>query len=112
MTLKLFTRSDGSGGLSIAYDDARRELTVDRSGMAKRFNVEQGEARSRPLPKGLHHLRIYIDRSSVEIFVNDGDAVFTTRVFPTAEEMNGDFNGDAAIHMWRLKDAVSDTFEV
>ena len=112
MTLKLFTRSDGRGGLSIAYDDARRELTVDRSGMARRFNVEQGEARSRPLPKGLHHLRIYIDRSSVEIFVNDGDAVFTTRVFPTAGELNGDFDGDAAIHMWQLKDAVSDTFEV
>jgi len=38
--------------------------------------------------------------------------VFTTRVFPTAGEINGDFNGDAAIHMWRLKDTVSDTFKV
>ena len=76
------------------------------------FNVDQGEARTRPLPKGLHHLRIYIDRSSVEIFVNDGDAVFTTRAFPTADEAHCAFDGDAAIHMWRLKDAVTDDFTV
>ena len=112
MTLGLFTRADGSGGLRIRYDDAKREMTVDRSGMEKRFNVDQGEARTRPLPKGLHHLRIYIDRSSVEIFVNDGDAVFTTRAFPTADEAHCAFDGDAAIHMWRLKDAVTDDFTV
>ena len=87
-------------------------MTVDRSGLEKRFNTDQGEVRSRPLPKGLHHLRIYIDRSSVEIFVNDGDAVFTTRVFPTEEEMNCNFDGDAAVHMWHLKEAVKDNFIV
>ena len=112
MTLKLFTKANGTGGLHIVYDDKKHEMTVDRSGLEKRFNTDQGEVRSRPLPKGLHHLRIYIDRSSVEIFVNDGDAVFTTRVFPTEEETNCCFDGDAAVHMWHLKEAVKDNFIV
>jgi beta-fructofuranosidase len=112
MTLKLFTKANGTGGLHIVYDDKKHEMTVDRSGLEKRFNTDQGEVRSRPLPKGLHHLRIYIDRSSVEIFVNDGDAVFTTRVFPTEEETNCSFDGDAAVHMWHLKEAVKDNFIV
>ena len=112
MNLRLFTREDGTGGVSILYDDDKRELTVDRSSMERRFNVEQGEARTRPLPKGLHHLRIFIDRSSLEIFVNDGDAVFTTRVFPTAREQGFEFDGDAAIHLWRLRRAVEDDFVI
>ena len=112
MALRLFTREDGQGGLCIRYDDEARTLTVDRSGLLKRFNTEQGEARTRPLPKGLHHLRIFIDRSSLEIFVNDGDAVFTTRIFPTEQETGWRFEGDASIHAWTLKRAVRDDFVV
>ena len=28
------------------------------------------------------NLRIFLDRSSLEIFVNDGEAVFSTRLYP------------------------------
>ncbi|MFX3623244.1 MAG: GH32 C-terminal domain-containing protein [Ectobacillus sp.] len=30
-------------------------------------------------------MRIFADRSIVEIFIQDGEAVFTSRVFPLAE---------------------------
>ena len=110
LTLSLFTRADGSGGTRIVYDDTAHVLCVDRSGMERRFNVAQGESRERPLPNGLHHMRIFIDRSSLEIFVNDGDAVFTTRVFPTASETGWKLEGDASVHIWELKDAVRDDF--
>lgn len=103
---------DGTGGLCIRYDDARKEITVDRSQMTKRFNIEQGEARTRPLPKGLFHLRIFIDRSSIEIFVNDGDAVFSSRIFPTPGEKRMFAYGDASIHLWELKRAVTDDFKI
>ncbi len=112
LELALLAREDGAGGVRITYDDSCRELTVDRSGMERRFNTEQGESRSRPLPKGLHHLRIYVDCSSVEIFVNDGDAVFTTRAFPTAREHRLRLNGDAALHLWELGPAVADDFVI
>ncbi len=107
----LFTNQAGEGGIRIVYDDAVKEITVDKSGMKKRFNVSHGESRTRPLPDGLTQLRIYIDRSSVEIFVNDGDAVFTSRVFPTEEESYMKCNrGDAFIRIWTLKSAVKDEF--
>ncbi len=112
IALRLFCREDDTGGILLSYDDDKREFTLDRSGMTNRFHKEQGETRTRPLPKGLHHLRIYIDHSSLEIFVNDGDAVFTTRVFPTSEENSYHCEGDASIHLWTLKPAVEDDFVV
>ncbi len=110
--LKLFTKEDGSGGINISYSEQSREISIDRSGMTQRFNVEHGEVRTRELPNGLKHLRIFIDRSSVEVFVNDGDAVFTTRVFPVAGEEHCVVNGDAFVRMWELKAAVKDTLVV
>ena len=112
MTLRLFAKEDGTGGLTVAYDDSAKEITVDRSGMERRFNIELGEQRTRPLPKGLFHLRFFIDRSSVEIFVNDGDAVFSSRIFPAAGEERLFLDGDASMHLWELKRAVTDEFIV
>ena len=112
LNLRLFAKQDGAGGLLIDYHDAEKTITVDRSGLARRFNTEQGESRTRPLPKGLFHLRIFIDRSSVEIFVNDGDAVFSSRIFPTEGENRLIAQGDASIHLWELKRAVTDDFVI
>ena len=112
LNLRLFAKADGTGGLRIDYDDTEKTITVDRSEMARRFNTEQGEARVRPLPKGLFHLRIFIDRSSIEIFVNDGDAVFSSRIFPTAGEKRLFTHGDASIHLWELERAVTDDFRI
>ena len=112
LTLRLFASAEGTGGIVIAYDDTAKEITVDRSGMKRRFNTEQGESRTRPLPKGLFHLRIFIDRSSVEIFVNDGDAVFSSRLFPTVGEEKLVVKGDASVHLWELNRAVEESFAV
>ena len=112
LKLRLFARADGSGGLLIDYNDAEKTVTVDRSGLARRFNVELGEQRSRPLPKGLFHLRVFLDRSSIEIFVNDGDAVFSSRIFPAEGEDRLRVEGDASLHLWELKSAVTDDFKL
>ncbi|MBQ3986920.1 MAG: GH32 C-terminal domain-containing protein, partial [Oscillospiraceae bacterium] len=58
------------------------------------------------------HLRIFIDRSSVEIFVNDGDAVFSSRIFPAEGEDRLKLDGDASLHLWELNRAVEDDFVV
>ena len=68
--------------------------------MDVRFNQDEGEARSRTLEDGLSRLRIFIDRSSVEIFVNDGDAVFSSRIFPAEGEDRLKLDGDASLHLW------------
>lgn len=109
-SFRLFTKADGSGGISIEYDDTAKKITIDRSGLDKRFNVEQGESRSRPLENGLSQLRIFIDKSSMEIFVNDGDAVFTTRVFPNPWENEFRIKADCDLKIWSLKPSVMDDF--
>ena len=108
--LHLFSDTSGEGGVQIRYDDAAREITVDRGSMKITWGEEEGFCRTRPLENRLSHLRIYIDRSSIEIFVNDGDAVFTSRVFPEAGEHFARVDADAFTRMWTLKPAVKDRF--
>ena len=103
VNLYMFTDEAGKGGLSICYSEERGEITVDRSGMQIRFNEQEGESRTRPLENGLSH-------SSIEIFVNDGDAVFTSRIFPTEAEHFFRIEGDTFNRMWTLKRAVKEQF--
>ena len=110
--MTLFSKSDGTGGMSIDYKDKTREITIDRSGMNIRFNVENGESRTRVLENGLTHLRIFIDNSSVEIFVNDGDAVFTSRIFPEADEHGFTLSECTSINIWELEHINTDEFIV
>lgn len=112
MTLSLFTKADGTGGITIYYDAAWKMVTVDRSGLTKRFNIDQGEVREHPTEFPLSTMRIFIDRSSVEIFVNEGDAVFSSRVFPTEEEHFFRAEGASGVQIWKIRPAVSDEFIV
>ena len=110
--MKLFTKADGSGGLSINYSEESKVITIDRSGMAKQFNTNIGMTRFHKLENGLSSLRIFIDNSSVEIFVNDGDAVFTSRVFPEENEHSFIISECTSINIWEMRSSVSDDFVV
>ncbi len=110
VNLDLFTDRDGKGGMAIRYDEDKKEISVDRSGLRIRFNPEEGFSRARPLEAGLNHLRIFVDSSSVEIFVNDGDAIFTSRVFPTEAEHFFRVRGDVFTRLWTMKRAVKEEF--
>ena len=107
----LFTRADGTGGLRLHYDSASKRCTVDRSGMDKRFNQAVGETLDMPLDAPLKKLRVFIDRCSAEIFANDGEATFTTHVYPTEREFNYTLDG-GKLKIWTLKASVTDEFVV
>ena len=88
----------------LIYDESLNRLTLDRraSGIG---------------PKGQRHitldekpgvltLRIFVDRSSVEVFVGDGDYVMTARVYPDPESVFVDIYGEARIktmRQWEIK---------
>ena len=110
VSLSLFTGEDGSGGFRILYDNTARTITVDRSGMQLPIQAQDGFTRTRPLENGLMHLRVFVDSSSVEVFVNDGDAVFTSRVFPLFGEHWFRTEGDVFVRMWTLRRAVREEF--
>lgn len=106
--LKLFSNADGSGGFNILYNSTERTITIDRSQMSKHFNTSYGEIRTRTLESELTHLRIFIDSSSIEIFINDGDAVFTSRIFPESYERYFHISECTSINIWELKSGVND----
>jgi len=84
--------------LSIAASDAERygivigtaaRLYVDNQThrlVLERFSEDPGlcSCRSVPLPEAnILSLRVFIDRSSLEVFVNHGEACLTSRIYPT-----------------------------
>jgi len=87
--LKLAASKDGQQGVWLYIDNQANRLVLDRA--------FAGEGvlgyRSVPLPTGdLLKLHIFVDHSSIEIFVNDGEYSFSSRIYPT--------NSDRTIHLF------------
>ena len=110
--MQLFARADGKGGLKFSYDEASQTITVDKTALDKRFNEAVGEVLTMPLENPLKEMRIFVDHCSVEIFVNDGEATFTTHVYPTEKERY--INAIQPEHMvlYSLRASVNDDFVI
>ncbi|MBF0806267.1 MULTISPECIES: sucrose-6-phosphate hydrolase [unclassified Streptococcus] len=100
--LVLFANADKEG-LNIQIDREAGRLTVDRSGLAHRFDLEHGESRDLELPAGETKLQIFIDQSTFEIFINDGEFVLSGRAFPS-QDQTGCYltNGQVTGHYYPL----------
>lgn len=95
-TLHLFEGNEQS--LRLEFDGHRRRLALIRHcPAASQFN----ERRDCEVESGVYRLQVFVDRSSVEIFVNDGAEVFTTRCYPRSETTVPRF---AAGHALALRD--------
>ncbi|MDE7242623.1 MAG: GH32 C-terminal domain-containing protein, partial [Oscillospiraceae bacterium] len=74
--------------IDISYDPERQILQVSRQNWA-----DNGvQTRDIPLPV-LTELDIFSDASSVEIFINNGAAVFSMRYFTGVENLRIDYTG-------------------
>lgn len=82
-TLNLFEGSEHK--LILSADTQSQSLIMDRSNT---LNRAQDTIRQLPLNSETIKLRILADTSSVEVFVNNGEAVMTSRVF-TASDATG-----------------------
>lgn len=103
--LELAATTDGSRGALLYVDAQAGRLVLDRS----RAGLGVSGYRSIPLPAGPQlELRIFIDHSSLEVFVNRGEACLTSRIYPQPGERTINLfaeNGSAevvAVHAWRL----------
>ena len=110
--LNLFTKADGSGGLTMHYDAGKRICTFDKRGMDKRFNENVGAVLELPLDHALNTMRIFIDRSSCEYFLNDGEATFTTHCYPTDRESGYVISDGAKLQIWPMNASVTDEFVI
>jgi len=95
---------------TIGYDAATHQAYIDRSNSGN----EKPGAKNERLTVGVHAINgkikfeILLDQSSLEVFVNNGEKVFTTYVFPVAgaDELSAFSNGGSALiqslKIWNL----------
>lgn len=89
----------------IKYDAVQRKVILDRTLSGKKVGVEHGTERACQIRAEKINFHLFVDSSSVEIFVNDGEEVFTSRIFPSQNSRDIRFfamNGSAAFKavMW------------
>ncbi|MFS0880754.1 glycoside hydrolase family 32 protein [Metabacillus niabensis] len=68
----------------VEYKVKEKTIELDRSKSGKSVGEEYGTVRRCTLEQCIK-LHVFVDISSVEIFINDGEEVFTSRIFPQAD---------------------------
>jgi sucrose-6-phosphate hydrolase SacC (GH32 family) len=96
----------------VGFDAAAKQLFVDRTKSGKTDFSERYPSRTvAPLDPGTGPLtlRIFLDRSSIEVFGDDGRVVMTNLVFPKPEStaisvvVEGGEADDFRVHIWNLR---------
>ena len=67
----------------ISYDFHDKKIILDRSNSGENFGLEYGTQRKVSFINSKIKFHIFMDNSSLEIFVNDGEEIFTSRIFPS-----------------------------
>ena len=88
------------------YDIENNKLVLDRSKSGEVFATEYGTERKCEYAGKELKLQVFVDTSSVEIFVNDGEEVFTSRIFTkdtsTGVSVFTDKQTDVEIDLWKI----------
>jgi fructan beta-fructosidase len=93
--LELVAELDGSDSFSLTFSNEAGEqiqvikelglVTIDRSkAVQSRFHPDFAAMHSAPMSWKAENLRIFLDASSIELFVNEGELVMTSLVFPSS----------------------------
>lgn len=91
----------------LSFEKSTGVFTLDCSRSGKR---DDGIRRTQLHTDEVLSLRVFIDRSSIEIFINEGQATMTSRIYPENEMLGVEVfaeNGTAKINdfnFWKLKD--------
>lgn len=83
----------------LILDPDKREISLRR----KNFRTGALESRTCKI-SSISKLHIFMDHSSLEIFINDGEEVFTARYFPSQKDDTIIFHGEAefSLSKWNL----------
>ncbi|MDE5415055.1 glycoside hydrolase family 32 protein [Alkalihalobacterium chitinilyticum] len=99
--LKLRMNETGEQYTELKYDVNSGVMTFDRN----QAGSGPGGVRKAPvqLINNTLHLRIFIDKSSVEVFINDGEKVMTGRIYPDENSTSIRFFSDGPCQLTHLK---------
>ncbi|MCZ4369646.1 GH32 C-terminal domain-containing protein [Enterococcus lactis] len=104
-TILLFADEQQKHGLTLSFDTIHGKMSMDRSHAGKSFAENFGTVREFSIEKKPLKLQIFVDRSVVEVFVNDGQQTATARVFPTDDQTGLYIKSDREFKgkLWHLR---------
>lgn len=79
-------RTNETNKTVIKYDSNLKKIIFDRSQSGAVFATEYGTTRACAFDGDKITFHLFVDQSSVEIFINDGEEVFTSRIFPDSND--------------------------
>lgn len=106
--IKVRCSEDGTEETLIGIDVETSKLVLDREHSGKGVNGVRKTAIN--LEGDTVTLHVFLDRSSVEVFANEGEATMTSRIYPKTTSLNVQFyavNGKVdieSVQAWRLSD--------
>ncbi|MFC4386970.1 glycoside hydrolase family 32 protein [Gracilibacillus marinus] len=86
------------GIITIVYSAKSQKITVSRN------TLKNGEIEFRygTVKNQVDDFHVFIDQSSLELFINNGEVVFSMRMFPDADNHVVEFNGNLVVSTWKL----------
>ncbi|WIV17184.1 sucrose-6-phosphate hydrolase [Paenibacillus polygoni] len=91
----------------LCYDHLNKKVILDRSMSGEPIESAYGNVRRCRLEADKVKFQLFVDTSSVEVFVNDGEEVFTSRIFPSEDSTEIRFFSSGGVvsleaSLWRI----------
>ncbi|WP_210610463.1 GH32 C-terminal domain-containing protein [Priestia flexa] len=105
--VEIVLRGQKNEATVLTYNKSTNKLTLDCSKSGKK---KDGIRRVKLAASNQLKLRIFVDRSSIEVFINEGEATMTSRIYPTESYCSVEFTSYLGKSMlkeatcWKLKD--------
>ncbi|MFZ2347768.1 sucrose-6-phosphate hydrolase [Lactococcus chungangensis] len=101
--LYLFASADNSSHVSLKIDVKNGKIELNRANLPVSWAENYGVTRSTYVAPGKMKLNIFADTSSLEIFVNDGEKVMSSRIFTVPENTYLFAKSSLPATIWQLK---------
>ena len=77
------------------------------------LNTEYGSERYIIAEHGVDQILVFVDHSTIEIFINDGEYVMSSRIFPSRDDHMIRMGGkDIDLSIWSMYASVKDDFVI
>ena len=93
-------------GFEINFDTKHGTMSVNRENIGEVFAKDYGTQRAFEIDKSDLQLQVFVDQSVIEIFINDGKQVVTSRVFPIHQKGSILVEGNFTVfegNLWTLR---------
>ena len=103
--LYLFANADKTSYVILSVDMLNGTLTLNREHLPVNWAESYGNTRSRTFDNttGTAKLNLFADTSSLEIFINNGEKVMSSRIFTAPENTYLAAKSDVTATLWQLK---------